>query len=103
MQELSELVNRKFTDIVALADIEIETDTGWQPITAIAKTIPYRGFEVVTSTHKVKCADTHILFRADLTQVFAQDLVPGDLVMTNAGPEEVLEVIDLQEEVPMLS
>ena len=86
MQELSELVNRKFTDIVALADIEIETDTGWQPITAIAKTIPYRGFEVVTSTHKVKCADTRILFRADLTQVFAQDLVPGDLVMTNAGP-----------------
>jgi len=101
MQELSDIVTRKFTEVITLSDIEIETDSGWQPITGIAKTVPYKGFEVRTSKHTLKCADTHILFRANMDQVFAKDLVSGDMIMSDEGPIEVLSVTDLQEEVPM--
>jgi DNA repair exonuclease SbcCD ATPase subunit len=101
MQQLSEHVSRKFTGLVSLSDIEIETDTGWQPITAVAKTVPYRGFEVRTVNHRLKCADDHILFDADLRQIFAKNLKVGDLITTVNGTEIITDVIDLQEEVEM--
>ena len=101
MHELSELVSRKFSDIVTLSDIEIETDSGWHPVIGIAKTVPYQGFEIQTVKHRLKCADTHILFRENMEQVFAQDLLPGDFIMSDEGPIEVLAVTDLQEQVQM--
>jgi DNA repair exonuclease SbcCD ATPase subunit len=101
MQELSELVRRKFSDIVSLSDIEIETDSGWRPITAIAKTVPYAGFQVTTANRAIKCADNHILFKEGLVQTFAKDLVPGDQILTVDGIETVTSVMDLQEQVEM--
>jgi DNA repair exonuclease SbcCD ATPase subunit len=101
MQELSELIRRKFSDIVSLSDIEIETDTGWHPVTAIAKTVPYAGFQVTTANRAIKCADNHILFKEGLVQTFAKDLVPGDQILTVDGIETVTSVMDLQEQVEM--
>ena len=102
MQDLSNKITRKFTDVVDLSGFEIETDSGWQPITSIMKTVPYAGFEVFTSNGlRLKCADDHILFRDDFSQVFAKDLKPGDLIMTKGGAAPVRTVTDLQEEVEM--
>ena len=48
MFDLSKTVNRKFVDSVELSDWEIETDSGWQPITHIHKTVPYQEKAIVT-------------------------------------------------------
>ncbi|MBT9138364.1 MAG: Chromosome partition protein Smc [Syntrophomonadaceae bacterium] len=101
MQKLSELVSRKFSNIISLSDVEIETDTGWQPITAIAKTVPYHGFEVKTNHHSLRCADDHILFREGMLEVFAKNLKAGDRIISSDGVDTVVEVIDLEEEVEM--
>ena len=101
MQNLSELISRKFTDVISLSDIEIETDSGWQPINAICKTVPYSGYEVVTENHRIKCADDHILFREGMIEVFAKDLKPGDFIVSIEGVDRVISVTDLNEEVEM--
>lgn len=102
LQELSKFVNRKFTDIISLSDIEIETDSGWQPVSAIAKTVPYKGFQItVESGLTLKCADDHIVFKSGFEQVFVKNLVQGEKIITINGEELVTNVIDLNEEVEM--
>ena len=41
MSRLSDSIERKFIDSINLDDWEIETDTGWEPLKSINKTIPY--------------------------------------------------------------
>ncbi|WP_407308183.1 Hint domain-containing protein, partial [Acinetobacter sp.] len=102
MQELSQFITRKFTDVISLSDIEIETDTGWHQVTAIAKTVPYAGFQLTTETGlTLKCADDHIVFLEDMSQVFVKNLTSGDKITTVNGTETVIQLLDLQEEVEM--
>jgi DNA repair exonuclease SbcCD ATPase subunit len=93
MHQLSDIVNRKFTDIIDIDDYEIETDTGWVPVTHLCKTIPYDVWQIETiNGSKLECADDHILFTADLKQVFAKDLHVGDLVYTRNGPLPISKI-----------
>jgi hypothetical protein len=39
MHSISNTVSRKFVDSLDLQNLEIETDTGWHPITKIMKTV----------------------------------------------------------------
>lgn len=94
LSKLSDVVERKFIDSVNLSDTEIWTDTGWQPASAIHKTVEYIEWELVTSSHNLTCADTHIVFREDGSEVYVQDLQPGDFILTESGPEEVLSVTE---------
>lgn len=43
----------------------------------------------MTDGHVLKCADTHIVFKRGLEQVFVKDLSVGDKILTDSGPEEV--------------
>jgi DNA repair exonuclease SbcCD ATPase subunit len=93
MHQLSDGVNRKFTDIINVDDYEIETDTGWVPITHLCKTIPYEVWQIETCDgSKLECADDHILFSANLEQIFAKNLQIGDLVYTKKGPSPITKV-----------
>jgi DNA repair exonuclease SbcCD ATPase subunit len=98
---ISDTVTRKFVDLVSVSNIEIETDTGWHPISGIGKTIPYDGYKIVAGGATLKCADTHILFRSNMTEVFAKDLEVGDEIMADTGPVVVTEVTNLNEQVEM--
>ena len=94
MFELSETIERKFVDSVELDDEwEIESDTGWVPITHIHKTIEYVEWIVETENEHLICADTHILFDENLNQIFVKDLLPSkSFVMTIDGPKLVKTV-----------
>lgn len=98
MSEPYQQLDRKFLDIIQLEDIEIETDTGWQPISAIAKTIAYLKYYISTTDGlHLECADDHILFRPDFIQVFAKDLRPGDKIVTQNGISEIYVVLNTHE------
>lgn len=94
MFELSDGVERKFVDSIELDDEwEIESDSGWVPITHIHKTVEYQEWVIETEDSSLICADTHILFDENLNQVFVKDLISNkSLVMTKSGPKLVTAI-----------
>jgi hypothetical protein len=93
MHQLSDTVNRKFTDAINVDDYEIETDSGWVSITHLCKTIPYDVWAIETvNGSKLECADDHILFDSTLSQVFCKNLRQGDLVYTKDGPVAIKSI-----------
>ena len=77
MCKLSESIERKFTDSIPIVEWEIETDSGWEDITAIHKTIEYEEWEIETENGlSLIGADTHILFDENYNEVFIKDLIP---------------------------
>jgi DNA repair exonuclease SbcCD ATPase subunit len=96
MCELSETVERKFIDSIELDDCwEIETDTGWSPISHIHKTIEYQEYLLTTESGKqLICADTHIIFDENMSQIFTKDCIPGKTkIVTRDGIELVASLI----------
>lgn len=91
----SEIVDRKFLETFDVSDWEIETDSGWQPIKHIGKTIEYEVWEVKTETFSIKCADNHILFDNEFKEMYAKELSVGDKIMTIYGPQKVTSVKNL--------
>lgn len=91
MHTISNTVNRKFTKSYNLKDLEILTDTGWEPITSIHQTIEYEIWNIATEGGKaLSCADTHILFDRDFNEVFAKDLIVNkSYILTKDGAELV--------------
>ncbi len=95
MHTISNTVKRKFVNSIDLSDLEIETDTGWQLITSIHKTIPYNVWIIKTSSGKfLKCADTHILFNGEFNEVFVKDLIENQsTILTVDGVELVTSIV----------
>jgi len=94
MHSISNTVNRKFIDSVDLEHLEIETDTGWQPIAKIMKTVPYRVWHIeVESGLTLDCADDHIVFDQDCHEIFVKKLQAGSLIKTINGNEKVTKVL----------
>jgi len=90
MPQLSETIDRKFTEVLNVNDWLIDTDTGWEPINDIKQTIEYEiwHLKLVTGQY-IDCADDHIVFRNDYSEVFVKDLLVGDLILTKQGPAAV--------------
>lgn len=87
MHTISNTVERKFVDSIDLNNLEIETDSGWQPISAIHKTVPYEVYTVETANGDLlECADTHVVFTANYKEIFVKDLQAGvDSILTAHG------------------
>lgn len=93
MYKISDKVERKFIDIQPVDEFEILTDDGWKDIKNIMKTIEYEVWHLVLENGDfLRCADTHIVFREDLSEVFVCDLNVGDAVITKSGVSRVVEV-----------
>jgi hypothetical protein len=90
----SDEVNRTFVESYDVEDYEILTDEGWADITKVFKTVEHQMWEVKTSKHELKCADDHIVFNETYDEVFAKELKPGDKIITEDGPEEVVSAED---------
>jgi DNA repair exonuclease SbcCD ATPase subunit len=101
MHTFSNTVTRKFINSVDLSNLEIETDTGWQPVTSIHKTVPYTVWTIETSSGlTLDCADTHIVFDQNQNETFVKDIQAGHTqILTKNGPEVVVKIVekDLQE------
>jgi hypothetical protein len=91
-KNLSDQVDRKFIESYSVDDYEILTDTGWEDISAIHKTVPYEKWTIETKNYKLSAADTHILFNENLEEVFLKDLKPGDKILTETESEEVISI-----------
>lgn len=84
----------KFEETYEIDDFEILTDTGFQPIKRIGKTIPYEKWTIKTKNHTLSCADTHIIFDSEMQEKYVKYLSPGDNVTTQNGPEDIISVIN---------
>lgn len=93
----------KFVEAYHIEDYQVLTPNGWVDIEGIGKTVEYDEWTIKTSGGKTLiAADTHILFRCDnldfitkkcdLTEVYLEDLILGDFIMTKDGPEMLMEI-----------
>jgi len=88
MQEM----DKKFVESLKLEDYEILTDDGFKDVSFLHKTIKYDVYNLILKNKELKCADRHILFLKDNSEIFVKDLKIGDFVKTVDGLEEVLNV-----------
>lgn len=91
MHTISDTVERKFINSINLDNLEIETDSGWQPVTSIHKTVPYTVWSLKTKSGLIlDCADTHIIFDEEQNEIFVKDVVENKTkILTVNGPELV--------------
>lgn len=94
MSTISEQVDRKFTDVIELDDEwEIETDSGWQPLTHINQTVEYTVWCLgLDNGMTLECADDHIVYLSTGQEIFVKHLDVGDSVITNQGISTVASV-----------
>ena len=67
----------KFIESVGVKDYQVLTDTGWEDISAIHKTVEYEVWVVRTEGHSLECADDHLLFDVSMNTVYTKDLKVG--------------------------
>lgn len=85
-------MKRKFTETIDLSDWEVETDTGWEDIKSIGKTIKYKIWVLETGSKRLEGADTHIVFNENFKEVYLKDLNVGDKIQTESGIEKVKNI-----------
>lgn len=89
----SELIERKFTEIINITDYEVETDEGFVDILNLCTTIPYLKYIIKTKNGKyLECADKHILFDEFFNEIFVDELKIGSKIITKDGIEEIMEI-----------
>ena len=95
MFELSDQVKHKFVNTICIdEEWEIETDSGWDPLESIGKTIPYLKYKIILENgFFLSGADNHIVFLDNFIQVFLKDIKIGDEIITIAGVSKVIDII----------
>ena len=84
-------MNRKFEELYNINNYEILTDTGWQDVEMVGRTIKYDVWYVKLYDGKeLFCADDHILFK-NSNKIFVKDLNIGDYIDINGGQSKVME------------
>lgn len=86
-------MEKKFIQSELISDYEILTDTGWEEIIAIHKTIPYEKYTILTNNFSLTCADRHIVFTENMVEIFVKDLQIGDKIITTNGIEDIIDII----------
>ena len=90
------LDNYKTTKEIDISEyrIKVLTDVGYQPISYIYNTKPFKIYKVILENgYSIECADKHMLFDDNLNIVYADELVENvSKVMTDRGPSVVKSV-----------
>ncbi len=96
MLKLSDTVERKFIETIDISDWEIETDTGFEEISQIQKTIEYDVWYLETESGLfLECADDHIVFDENFNEVFVKNLIPNiSYIQTKNGISLVTKIIN---------
>ena len=100
---MEKIAYKKFINTIEINNYEILTPNGWINIEGIGKTIKFN--EIIIKTFNDKqliCADKHILYKCinidfytskcDLQETLTENLLVGDFIMTNNGPDMILEI-----------
>ena len=79
----------KFIESLSVDGWSVKTDKGYQCISQSNKTIKYTIWKIFTENHCLECADNHIVFKDDYSEVFVKDLKIDDSIITKYGSEVV--------------
>lgn len=82
-------INKKILNSISVLDLKVKTDTGYEKITELHLTQPYKHYILKTDNYILSCADNHIVFDKDYNEVFVKDLKLEDLIWTESGLEKV--------------
>jgi hypothetical protein len=87
-------INKKILNTISNLDLIVKTDTGYEKVTDIHLTQPYKVYEIVLDNgYKLECADNHILFDKSFNQVFCQDLnTNSSYIQTDKGLSKVIRI-----------
>lgn len=95
--KISDTIERKFIETIAVNDFEINTDDGWHDIVNIHTTTPYIKYIIKTENGKIlECADDHIVFKELYEESFVKNLKIGDKILTSDGLEAVTEILNTE-------
>ena len=94
MHKISDTIEHKFIESFDISEWEIETDTGWEDVSSIHKTIPYKIWKIVTESGIfLECADDHIVFDENYQEIFVKDLIAYESkIITKNGIELIISV-----------
>lgn len=94
------MIDKKFIESIDVNEWQVLTDTGYKDIKCIHKTIPYTVWEIQTESNKIlKCADNHILFDENMSEIFVKDLIVNKTkIYTKDGLELVTKISVNKEE-----
>ena len=84
--------DEKLVESFEVSGIEVLSDSGYVPVTHIHRTKPFQVYHIISETHDLWCADTHICFDGNMNEKYMVDFQKDDIIMTDSGPEEVLSV-----------
>ena len=95
--KISDTIERKFIETIAVNDFEINTDDGWYDIVNIHTTTPYIKYIIKTENGKIlECADDHIVFKELYEESFVKNLKIGDKILTSDGLDAVTEILNTE-------
>jgi len=76
-------------------DYEVLSDIGFIKINEVMKTIPMKKYVVLfESGNIIECADKHKFISVYYNEIFCDDLIIGDLILSDDGIDEVFDVIE---------
>ena len=81
-------------DNILLNDnIYVNTDTGYKHITNFIYKKPFNIWNIVLENkYSLSCADKHIVFKNDYSEIFVDELKIGDEILTDNGSSKVIEI-----------
>lgn len=86
----------KFLACLELDEWEIETDTGFAPVSHLHLTKKYKTWVVTTvGGLSLHCADDHIVFRPNFAEVFIKNINVGDEILTENGIDLISSIVEL--------
>ncbi len=88
--------NRKFTH-----SLSQNSRSDFGDIISAHRTVPYDAWLLRTENHRLVAADKHIVIVDGFQEVFMEDLQPGQIIMTDTGPEKVMMCLPLNCKVHM--
>jgi hypothetical protein len=96
-------INKKILNTISNLDLIVKTDTGYEKVTDIHLTQPYKVYEIVLDNgYKLECADNHILFDKSFNQVFCQDLnTNSSYIQTDKGLSKVIKINKFNQKLSM--
>lgn len=86
------VIDNKFISTQNFSD-SVKTENGWADTMFIHRTVPYQVYRLhCTGGYELECADIHKVIDIKNQERLVSELVPGDHIMTEAGPKMVFLV-----------
>ena len=85
-------ISKKILNSISILDLKVKTDTGYEPVSDIHITQPYKHYVVSTLEYELCCADNHIVFDDKYNEIFVKDLRVGDFIQTESGLQKVVNI-----------